>query len=197
MQAKLTSFRAAARLQLRKCLADHLHLPLISITIEGIKSGQGSSKPAAHLKQEGAVNICGKASVAEQGLANSRSGAVAAAGHTAVQPSAVQASSNGVTVAVHIQLGSADEKGQQLAAALQTAPDAVLTDDEMSAAIGLVHAASVQVEVVDVTSGLACDNSSTRQADISLPPQEARPPSTELIEVRNRHSSGRVLQVSS
>ena len=198
VQAKLTSFRASARLQLRTCLADHLHLPLISITIEGIKWRQSSSKPAAHSQQEDEVtSACGRDITAEQGLANSRPEAAAAA-HTAMQPPAVQASSSGVTVAVHIQLGSAQVQGQQLAAALQTAPDTVFTVEGMSAAIGPLHAGSVQAEVVDVTPGLARDSCSAGQADISAPPQEATPSSTELIEVRlNRYSSGRVLTVSS
>ena len=185
MQAKLTSFKAAARLQLRTCLADHLHLPLISITIEGIKSGQTSSKPAAHCQQEGTVTkACDKTIAAEQGLADSRPGAVAAAaGHAAVQPSAVQASPSGVIVAVHIQLGGAQVQGRHLAAALQTAPHTLLTDEGMSAALGPLHAGSVQAEVVDVTPGLALDSSSTRQADSVAPAQEAKPPSRDLIEV--------------
>ena len=198
VQAKLTSFNAAVRLQLRTCLANHLHLPLISVTIEGIKSGQSSNVAAAHCRQEGTVTkACGNSCAAEQGLADSRPGAVAAA-CAAVQPSAVQASSSGVTVAVHIQLGSAQVQGQQLAAVLQTAPDTNLTDEEMSAAIGPVHTGSVQAEVVDVTPGLAHDSSYTRPADTSTPPQEARPSSTALIEVRIRcYSIGSAVEARS
>lgn len=187
MQAKLTSFKAAARLQLRTSLADALHLPVMRVTIEGIKSGQSSSMPAAHCSQEGTVtNTCGNESTAEQELANSKP----AAAHAALQLSAVQGSSGGVTVAVHVQLGSAKLQGQQLAAALQTAPETVLTDVDMSAAIGPVNAGSVQAEVVDVTPGLASDIASGRQADSNLVAQQAKAPSKELIEVRLRWYSG-------
>lgn len=184
MQAKLTSFKAAARLQLRTCLADHLHLPLITTIVEGIKSGQSSSMSAAHCQQASTrSNTRGKDSAAEQGLAKGRSGKVAAA-HAAMQPPAVQASSSGITVAVHIQLGSAQQQGQQLAAALQTAPDTVLTDGEMTAAVGPVHAGSVWAEVIDVTPGLEHDMcSSTKRADSVLPPQEAMSQGQELVEV--------------
>ena len=196
VQAQLTSFRAAARLQLRTCLADQLHLPLISVTIQAIKSGQSNNVPAACCQQEGAVNsACGKNMLARQGSANSRPGAAAAA-HAAVQPLSDEAPSSGVTVAVHTQLGSAQVQGQQLAAALQTAPDTVLTEQEMNACVGAVHAGSLQAVLVDVTPGLACDSSPTRQAGTSVPPQEATPPSTALVEVRVRcYISGRAIGV--
>ena len=183
MQAKLTSFKAAGRLQLRTCLAHHLHLPLLTTTIEAIKSGRSSSLSAAHCQHPGALgNTYGKDSAAEQALAK---GKPVAGANAAMQPSAVQAPSSGVTVAVHIQLGSAQQQGQQLAAALQTAPDTVLTDGELNAAIGPVHAGSVLAEVVDVTPGLAHDEcSSTKQADRMLPPQEAMTQGRELVEVR-------------
>lgn len=178
VQAKLTSFKAAARLQLRTCLADHLHLPLITTTLEAIKSG--SSMPAVHCQQAGTLsNTHGKDSAAQQGLANGKPAA-----HAAMQASAVQASSSGVTVAVHIQLGSAQQQGQQLAAALQSAPDTVMTDGEMIAAIGPVHAGSVLAEVIDVTPGLAHDTcSSTMRADSRVPPQEEVSHGRELVEV--------------
>lgn len=185
VQAKLTSFKAAARLQLRTCLAHHLHLPLITTTIEGIKSGLSSSLSVAHCQQASTLSTtCGKDSATPQALAKGRPAPIAAA-HAAMQPTAMQATSSGVTVAVHIQLGSAQQQGQQLAAALQTTPDAVLTDGEMNAAIGMVHAGSVLAEVVDVTPGLEHDAcSSTKQADRSVPPQEAMSQGKELVEVR-------------
>lgn len=157
--------------------------------MEGIKSGRRSSKPAAHCQQEGTVTkACGRNIAAEQGVADSRPGALAA-GHAAVQPSPVLATCSGVTVAVHIQLGSAQVQGQQLAAALQTAPHTVLTDEEMSTAVGPVHAGSVHAEVVDVTPGLALDSSSTRQAVRIAPSMEAKSPSKVLIEVRTSRCS--------
>lgn len=168
VQAKLTSFKAAARLQLRTCLAHHIQLPVMKVTIEGIKSGC-SSMPAALASLETAV------SPADGKGTSSNQVPTATAAHTAAVEPAVQPSSSGVTVAAHVQLGSAKEPGQQLAAALQTVPHTILTDGEMIAAIGAIDAGSVQAEVIDVTPGLACDSSSpTMQADNSVPPQQAK-----------------------
>lgn len=187
VQAKLTSFKAA-RLQLRTCLAHHIHLPLMRVVIEGIKSG-GSITPAAHANQGATITTYSNDTSAMPDVVNSMPTANAA--HAAMQQPVVQQHASGVTVVVHIQLGTAKAQGQQLAAALQTVPDILFTDAEMIAAIGAMHAGSVQAEVVDATPGLACNSSSTRLAESDAPPQQANTlphkESQALIEVRIFH----------
>lgn len=148
----------------------------MTVTIEGIKSAR-SSMPAVLASLEAAV------SPAHSKNASSKQVPTATAAHTAMEDPAVQPSSNGVTVAVHVQLGSAKERGQQLAAALQTVPHTILTDGEMIAAIGAIDAGSVQAEIVDATRGLACDSSSpTMQADSSFAPQQAKNTTQEVTQ---------------
>ena len=122
---------------------------------------------------------------AEHSLANSSLSVTTTAVNSPVQDAAVQQSSRGVTMAVHIQLGSAQSQGHQLAAALQQEPERVLTDNAMNAAVGPVNVASLQAGVIDMSPVLANSSLTIRQADTKMAPQRSISASKELVQVRH------------
>ncbi|DBA90606.1 TPA: hypothetical protein ACH3X1_003839 [Trebouxia sp. C0004] len=145
-QAELAKFIAAARTQLRSCLAGFVDLPTSSVTIEGLKSGQCSAQPSPAVqlaKTDNTDNNCSKSS--KHGT------------HEAAEASGSRWTTNsaaaGVTVAVHIQLGSAEEQGKQLVAALQSAPETVVRDDNLLAAVGMPARPSLPAAVINLNPG--------------------------------------------
>jgi len=144
MQAKLTKFTAAARTQLRSCLAGFVDLPTSSVTIEGIKSGQYSSQPSPAVQPTKTDNTDNSFSKSSK---HGTQEAAAANGSRLTTNSAVA----GVTVAVHIQLGSAEGQWKQLVAALQSAPETVVRDDNLLAAVGMPGRPSLPAAIINLT----------------------------------------------
>ena len=178
LQAKLASFTAAARLDLRTCLAQHASLPIPVVSIEGIKSGRTAMPSHCDMQP---VLRTGKPA-AEHDVLPDR-GPSASTPEAALQCAAVQLLSAGVTVAVHVELGSRKAAGEQLLAALQTLPETIFSNSQLCAAVGLVDAASVHAELNDATPGLAKCSSTTSQADLERVLQQTAPVSKELVEV--------------
>lgn len=174
MQAKLAKFTAAARTQLRSCLAGFVSLPNSSVTIEGIKSGQCSpqASPAVQpTKTNNTDDNCSKSSKHGTQEAAEASGSCLTTNGAAA----------GVTVAVHIQLGSAEEQGKQLVAALQAAPETVMRDDVLLAAVGMPGRPSLPAAIINLTpvpSNMFTDES--RKAERA---QAAAIPSAQLVQV--------------
>ena len=151
VQAKLTSFSAAARLQLRTCLADHANLPIMQVSIEGMKAGQSTGHTQARVQPSHSIAEDDSQSSAPQQSTNN-----AVSNKTQHdQPATIQeaAGNRGVTVAVHIQLGVEQQNGKELIAALQSQPDLVISNCELLAAMGSPDAASLYAAMVDVTPG--------------------------------------------
>ncbi|KAL0049465.1 hypothetical protein WJX82_003033 [Trebouxia sp. C0006] len=133
-QAKLAKFTAAARAQLRSCLAGFVSLPTSSEVAEA------------------------------SGDCLTTNGAAA-----------------GVTVAVHIQLGSAEEQGKQLVAALQAAPETVMRDEVLLAAVGMPGRPSLHAAIVNLTP--APSNMFTHEPRKFKQAQAAAIPSAWLVQV--------------
>ena len=180
LQAKLTSFAAAARLQLRTRLAHHVQLPLLNVTIEGIKSGQ-STINSKRIQAGIGINTDSNLCTTDEQPMPSTSKAVAGC----MLSTAVQAKLAGVTVAVHIQLKNEKAVGEQLVAALQSNPEAVLLDSQLLAAVGPSDPDSLYAEVIDVTPGLANQHALPDESSIVVSSQNAADSSSQqLIEVR-------------
>ncbi|DBA65944.1 TPA: hypothetical protein ACH3X2_002968 [Trebouxia sp. C0005] len=142
-QAKLAKFTAAARTQLRTCLAGFVGLPASSVTIEGIKSGQCSSQPSPAVqptKTDNTAHNCSKSSKHGTQEAAEANGSCLITNIAAA----------GVTVAVHIQLGSAEGRCEQLVAALQSAPETVVRDDVLLAAVGMPGRPSLPAALINL-----------------------------------------------
>ena len=184
LQAKLTNFTAAVRLQLRSCLAQHACLSVSQVSIEGIKSGPRRLYGEYDQQPGSVIASSQKGMTAEPSLTNSSSLETTTAVNIRMQDAAVQSWSRGVTVAVHIQLGGAKSQGQQLAAALQHEHERVLADNAMNAAIGPVDAANLQAEVVDVSPVLANSSLTRSQAEIKRTSQHGTSQSKELVQVK-------------
>ncbi len=144
MQAKLAKFTAAARTQLRSCLAGFVSLPTSSVTIEGIKSGQCSSQPSSAVQPTKTDNADDNRSKSSKHITQE---AAEASGSCLTTNGAAA----GVTVAVHIQLGSAEQEGKQLVAALQAAPETVVRDDTLLAAVGMPGRPSLPAAIINLT----------------------------------------------
>lgn len=175
MQAKLTKFTAAARTQLRSCLAGFVDLPTSSVTIEGIKSGQYSSQPSPAVQPTKTDNTDNSFSKSSK---HGTQEAAAANGSRLTTNSAVA----GVTVAVHIQLGSAEGQWKQLVAALQSAPETVVRDDNLLAAVGMPGRPSLPAAVINlnpVPSNMLIDE--PRKSERAQ--TAAMAPSAQLVEV--------------
>ena len=188
MQAKLAKFTAAARTQLRSCLAGFVGLPTSSVTLEGIKSGQCSPQltPAVQpTKIDNTDDNCSKSSK------HSTQEAAEASGSYLTTNSAAA----GVTVAVHIQLGSAEEQGKQLVAALQAAPETVVRDDTLLAAVGMPGRPSLPAAIIKLTPVLS--NMLIDEPRKSERAQAAVIPSAQLVQVGldwHAHSANPILQ---
>ena len=188
MQAKLAKFTAAARTQLRSCLAGFVGLPTCSVTIEGIKSGQCPSQPSPAVqpsKTDNTDNNCSKSSKHGTQEAAKASGSCLTTNGAAA----------GVTVAVHIQLGSAEEQGKQLVAALQAAPKTVVRDADLLAAVGMPGRPSLPAAIINLTpvsSNMLIDD--PRKSERA---PAAAIPSAQLVEVGldwHAHSANQDLQ---
>ena len=145
MQAKLRGFTAAAPLQLRTCLACHSHVPLLHVNIEGTKSGNS----ACHSVQPAAVSQTGDSTC--NGSQHPTQATCPAMDNGMTRP-AVGTALTGVTVAAHIQLGGGQALGDGLVAALKTAPETVLQNDDLFAVIGVADRDTLHAQVVNVTA---------------------------------------------
>ncbi len=188
MQAKLAKFTAAARAQLRSCLAGFVSLPTSSVSIEGIKLGQCSPQPSPAVqpaKTDNTDDNCSKSSKhGTQEVAEASGDCLTTNGAAA-----------GVTVAVHIQLGSAEEQGKQLVAALQAAPETVMRDEVLLAAVGMPGRPSLHAAIVNLTP--APSNMFTHEPRKFKQAQAAAIPSAWLVQVgldRHAHSANQNLQ---
>lgn len=169
---------AAARTQLRTCLAHHVQLPLDVVTIEGIKSGQCTCQPKPSMNST-------KSTCAEDKMCRASQDALqGTATHSSVCNSVTDNISAGVTAAVHIQLGSREAAGEQLVTALQSSPEAVMQDCDLLAAVGVPDGTSLHAAMIDVTPGLSNKHATAEEPEIRERPQlVAKTPSTHLIEV--------------
>ena len=174
---------AAARTRLRTCLAHHVYLPLSVVTIEGIKSGQCTGQPKSSVDSTKSTCVDNKIYRASQDALQGR------ATHSSMCNSVTDNILAGVTAAVHIQLGSKEAAGEQLVAALQSSPKAVLQGCDLLAAVGVpdrtsLHAAMIDVTNPDITRSLPDKRTTADALEILERPQlAATTPSTHLIEV--------------
>ncbi len=182
LQAKLRSFTAAARLQLRTCLANHAHLPLLAVTIEGIKSDQHNRRFTQNMQPDTCSSQCNSQGSGSKQARNEASQPKNSWTHSfAAKPIPV-----GVTIAVHIQLGSQEAQGEQLVAALQAAPETVLQNSKLLAAVGITDKDSLYAEVINVTPGLPNKHALPEEPIGSLqqqPQTSTHTPTNQLIEV--------------